>query len=565
MNKSLALVLALGLALTTGAAERQKFKHSHIPAAVAKLKPIGDLEATNVFHLSIGLPLRNQVQLDALLKDLYSPSSPNYRHWLDSTQFTERFGPTTNDYEAVVAWAKSNGFTISMRHQNRASLSVDGHTPSIERAFSVKMKKYRHPTEGRNFHSPDREPTIGISVPVLGITGLDNYSIPHHGPGVRNSPVTKAPTPRNGSGPTGSYRGWDFRNAYLPGTPTNSMIGSGQNVGLLQMEDYYPSDISAYQSATGLPSISITRVNVAGGSSPSSGNDEISLDIEMVNSMAPGCNIYLYIAPRDSSSWVPLLSRMASDNICKQISCSWGDTSARPVVASILSQMAAQGQSFFTSSGDLDAYTWSVDFPVYETNVTVVGGTTLTTGTNSSYISETAWNWGLTNGTYYGTGGGYVLDVMPIWQQGISMALNLGSTTNRNYPDISMTADNIWIAYGNGSTGINGGTSASSPLWAALCALINEKAVAAGSNTVGFLNPAIYTIGKSAIYTNCFHDITTGNNFWPSSPSWFPSVPGYDLCTGWGTPNGTNLINALYKGPEIVSLSFSNGLFIGAH
>jgi subtilase family serine protease len=128
-----------------------------------------------------------------------------------------------------------------------------------------------------------------------------------------------------------------------------------------------------------------------------------------------------------------------------------------------------------------------------------------------------------------------------------------------------MTADNIWIAYGNGSTGINGGTSASSPLWAALCALINEKAVAAGSNTVGFLNPAIYTIGKSAIYTNCFHDITTGNNFWPSSPSWFPSVPGYDLCTGWGTPNGTNLINALYKGPEIVSLSFSNGLFIGAH
>ena len=81
-----------------------------------------------------------------------------------------------------------------------------------------------------------------------------------------------------------------------------------------------------------------------------------------------------------------------------------------------------------------------------------------------------------------------------------------------------------------------GGTSCAAPLWAAFTALVNQQAAAASQPPVGFLNPALYAIGKGANYTTCFHDITTGNNTWSGSPNLFFAVPGYDLCTGWGTP-----------------------------
>jgi uncharacterized repeat protein (TIGR01451 family) len=111
---------------------------------------------------------------------------------------------------------------------------------------------------------------------------------------------------------------------------------------------------------------------------------------------------------------------------------------------------------------------------------------------------------------------------------------------------VALTADNVYVIYGGGSTGAYGGTSCATPLWAGFMALVNQQAVANARPTIGFINPAIYAIGASnSIYTNCFHDITTGNNTWSASPTKFFAVPGYDLCTGWGTPVGTNLIAAL--------------------
>src|SRR5438552_76077 len=141
------------------------------------------------------------------------------------------------------------------------------------------------------------------------------------------------------------------------------------------------------------------------------------------------------------------------------------------------------------------------------------------------------------------------------------MSGNLGSTTMRNIPDVTLTADNVWVTYGNGSSGSFGGTSCAAPLWAGFTALVNQQAGAAGRPTVGFLNPALYNLGQGASYASTFHDTTTGNNTWPSSPNKFYAVPGYDLCTGWGTPNGTNLINALagsvVAAPLIASTAFS--------
>ena len=161
--------------------------------------------------------------------------------------------------------------------------------------------------------------------------------------------------------------------------------------------------------------------------------------------------------------------------------------------------MAAQGQSFFNATGDSDAFTGSIPFPSDSTNITEVGGTTLTTGTGATYSSETVWNWGLQSGSYVGSSGGIsTYYPIPSYQQGISMAANQGSTTMRNVPDVALTADNVYVVYNNGSTGTFGGTSCAAPLWAGFTALVNQQAAAAGQAPVGFLNPALYTIGKGA-------------------------------------------------------------------
>jgi hypothetical protein len=161
------------------------------------------------------------------------------------------------------------------------------------------------------------------------------------------------------------------------------------------------------------------------------------------------------------------------------------------------------------------------------------------------------WNWGVEFGQDgIGSSGGISTSYpIPIWQQGIVTGANGGSTTMRNIPDVALTADNVEVIAGNGvdygDQGGIGGTSCASPLWAAFVALINQQA---GTNgPVGFINPAIYLIGTELDYTSDFQDITTGNNEWLASPTQFTGVPGYDLCTGWGTPAGSNLINTLSR------------------
>jgi len=117
-----------------------------------------------------------------------------------------------------------------------------------------------------------------------------------------------------------------------------------------------------------------------------------------------------------------------------------------------------------------------------------------------------------------------------------------------------MVAENIWVLFGNGDSASLVGTSVSAPLWAGFTALANQLAEANGQPPVGFINPAIYALGKAASYNSGFHDITTGNNTNAASPTRFPAVPGYDLCTGWGTPNGTNLLYALAL-PQLLQIA----------
>ena len=205
--------------------------------------------------------------------------------------------------------------------------------------------------------------------------------------------------------------------------------------------------------------------------------------------------------------------------------------------------------------GDDDAYTGTqildnssqTTAPVDSTNLTCVGGTSLTmNGTGVSWSSETVWNWNNVGRPNIGSGGGIsTYYTIPYWQANVSMAANSGSTTFRNVPDVALTADSVYVTYNNGSSGGFGGTSCAAPLWAGFCALVNQQSAAAKGTTVGFLNPALYAIASGGNYGNCFHDITTGNNIGTNTPGLFYAVANYDLCTGLGTPKGTNLINAL--------------------
>jgi hypothetical protein len=159
-------------------------------------------------------------------------------------------------------------------------------------------------------------------------------------------------------------------------------------------------------------------------------------------------------------------------------------------------------------------------------------------------LSETVWNTQEGPGGYAGAGGISTSITLPYWQEGIGTALNNGSQTFRNVPDVAMVADNIFIVADDGQNENTGGTSAAAPLWAAFTALANEQAVAAGKPTIGFLNPTLYDIGTNSGFTACFDDVTVGYNTNDNPTEWL-AEPGYDLCTGFGSPTGESWIIAM--------------------
>lgn len=453
MTAGLGLVLSGGMVLSALAAGADHKKlHSQMPAIVTHLQAQGDLPAESDLNLAISLPVRNGQELTNLLQQIYDPASTNYHRFITPEEFTARFGPTEQDYQKVASFARANGLQVTRQHGNRVLLDVKGKVGNIEKAFNTKLRFFKHPNENRDFFAPDTDPAVDASLPILEVSGLNNYSRPR--PAINVSPSVKSPAkqPGAGSAPGGAYQGSDFRNAYVPGS---ALTGSGQNVALLQFDGFYASDIAAYAAQIGLtnpPNVVVVPVN-GGVAVPGNGNGEVCLDIEMVMSMSPGVsNIYVYEAP-NPSPWVDILNKIATDNNARQISCSWFQPfgGPNPAAEQIFQQMALQGQSFFTASGDSDAYTGLIPFPCDSPNITTVGGTTLTTGTSASYASETVWNWGVRYGILYdgiGSSGGVSTSyVIPNWQTNINMVARGGSATMRNVPDVALTADDCWVIY----------------------------------------------------------------------------------------------------------------------
>jgi len=246
---------------------------AHVPAAAASLQPTGRFSGTNRLNLAIGLPLRNQAALSSLLRQIYDPASPNYHHYLTPEQFAEQFGPTETDYQAIIAFANANGLRVTATHPNRVLLDVSGSVADVERALHVTMQTYRHPTEDRSFYAPDTEPSLDLDVPVLHISGLDNYSLPH--PRFVARPLVNGQNVAQnaGSGPNGTYMGGDFRAAYVP---DSSLDGSGQIVGLLQFDGYTAGDITYYESHAGLRAVPLQNVLLDGFSGNPTGMAEKS-------------------------------------------------------------------------------------------------------------------------------------------------------------------------------------------------------------------------------------------------------------------------------------------------
>jgi len=485
-------------------------------------------------RLVLVLPLRNQEELDQFLRDLYDPASPSYRHYLTVKEFTERFGPTEQDYETVLGWAKADGFTVVGTSRNRMNVDVTAPVARIEAAFHVKMGLYHHPTENRTFYAPDREPTVDLPFQLWHIAGLDDFSIPRTALTKKSSEVTSEAT--TGSCPEASFCGSDMRAAYYGGTLT----GSGQSLGLFEFVGTDLADLATYYTNTGQTlNVPITLVSTDGTpascSYPDCDDTEQTIDMTQALGMAPGlASLVMYVGSSDAA----IFNAMATaDPLNAQLSSSWGFDPPDPSTDDpYFQEFAAQGQNLFQASGDSGKWSPSNSFwPQDDAYLTSVGGTDLeTTGPAGPWSSESAWVDG---------GGGISQNkvLIPFWQTTTASGCSNCSNVYRNGPDVSANANFTFYVCADQTTcsaNLYGGTSFAAPMWAGYLALANQQAVLNGKPTLGFINPALYDIGLGSSYDSDFHDITTGNNG-------YAATTGYDLATGWGSPNGSGLINGL--------------------
>ncbi|MGB6384561.1 MAG: protease pro-enzyme activation domain-containing protein [Terriglobales bacterium] len=559
-------VLALPQQLST--------RHVRPEVASGEAKLVGQLPPTDTLHFDIVMPLRDRTGLQSFLRQQYDPASAFYHQFLTPQEFTARFGPSQEDWNTLVAFAKANGFEIVSGTRDSRDLRLSGTVANIEKVLHVSMGVYQDPNEDRTFFAIDREPTVDLPFQLWHITGLDNDSKPHpmyvkksdyaKANGIEPDKVVSHAT--TGSGPSASFLGSDMRAAYYGGT---ALTGTGQNIALFEFAGTDLADLTTYYNNVGQTEPYTPTLISTGGygttcvdSGRSACDDtEQTLDMTQAMGMAPGSKmLYMYVcgdvlaSGSGNISDTSCISAMVTNTdapLSMQISCSWGWTPADPsTLDPYFEQMASQGQNFFAASGDSSAWSASNEaWPADDANIVSVGGTDLTTSSAAGpWKSETAWA---------DSGGGISPDSIPIpsWQQlsGVITSGNKGSTTLRNGPDVSANANFTFYVCADQTTctaNDYGGTSFATPMWAGYLALANQQAAASG-RTIGFINPIIYPDALTSSYSTLFHDITSG------SCGTYSAITGYDLCTGWGSPNTTGLINTL-AGAATASFTLSD-------
>jgi subtilase family serine protease len=369
---------------------------NRVQGIVRDLQPIGRVSEFTRLHLAIGLPLRNREALTNLLRKIYEPSAPEYHRYLTPQQFTEQFGPEDKDYQALIHFVETNGLTVRSTYRTRMLLDVDGSVGDLERTFHMVLRTYPHPKESRMFFAPDRSLSVPANIPVLTISGLDDFILPK--PSDLHATRLNAKAKPLGTGSQlGGFFGNDFRTAYAPGV---TLDGTGQSVGIVAFDGFYTNDVETYKNWDGATNVVVTSILLDGfNGNPGAHNIETELDIETPIAMAPGlASVIVYEGLQADS----ILGRMAADNLARQLSSSW-TFGLSPTVLQAFQEFAAQGQVMFQASGDNGAYAGLVPEPIEMPDVVTVGGTSLITdGGGEPWVDETVWHW---------SGGGYITSI----------------------------------------------------------------------------------------------------------------------------------------------------------
>jgi len=474
-------------------------------------------------NLTVSVLLRRKTPL------LMKRGRPQER--LTRAAFARKHGAAPDSLKLVKAFAKEFGLKVERGAQpGPRTLQLTGSAAAMQKAFGVKL------TQQGSLRV--REGSIYLPAELEGhveaVLGLDNR--PQAKPHFR---AAKAAAP-------GGFT--PVQVAQLYQYPTGS--AAGQTIGLIELGGgYRAADLTAYFKTLGLPAPKMTAVSVdKGKNSPStaSGADgEVMLDIEVCASVASGAAVAVYFAPNTDQGFIDAITTAVHDTTNKPsvISISWGGPESTWTAQSMTAldeacQAAATvGVTITVAAGDdgaTDGVTGTanhVDFPASSPHVLACGGTKLTASGNVIQ-SEVVWN---ELAAQEGATGGGVSTVfaLPSWQANAGVPAATTPTGGRGVPDVCGDADPVsgYTIRVDGKTMVIGGTSAVAPLWAGLIALANAQ----NKTTAGFINPALYTAGAK----KAFHDITSGNN------GGFTAGPGWDACTGQGSPIGTAIVSLL--------------------
>jgi kumamolisin len=553
--------------------------------AVPNARLIGKSDPTKEINVSIYVRKNPNPPPETVLKvEEIAKQLPGQRDQLTDEEFNAIYGADPRDLKAAADWAKANSLQVVDESVAKRRLLVRGTIDAIQKAFGTELNEYEHPQHGR-FRG--REGNLQISNELVGVVtgvfGLDTRKVGHSR--MRRIPGRSVPVKemleahKSGSKLTNKWPGTFFPPQVAQLYQYPQFDGTGQNVAVFAFNGAGAPDP---QGGYKLPSLKTYFEQVLGGKTPSitdvkvqgPGNDpgpdtpaseqngdatgEVMLDMCVVGSIAPGAKMFMYFTEFTTQGWIDALNEAITDqNQISVISISYGNPEDDPqgawttmavkqvsdaFQAAIAKQITICVAAGDDGSADQVSSGSHVDFPASSPNVLGVGGTKLvaTAGAHPSIAQETVWNEAqLGDGA---TGGGIsALFTKPTYQSGANIppSANPGHAVGRGVPDVAAVADPITGVVIMHVSGTKlepiGGTSASAPLWASLIALLNQAIKA----RCGFINPFLYT----RAVTGVLNDITSGNN------GAYTAGPGWDPCTGLGTPNGQRLLHALTTTP----------------
>jgi subtilase family serine protease len=554
-----AALLALGGAKSARA--QSVFDDLPAPAGAA----LTSLPAGAHMEAVLTLPMRDAAGAAKFVADVSNPASALYGHYLTPAQFGARFGADQAAYEYVRSWAGSAGFTVSPRTAAHTMITISGGAGLFARVFSTSFASYDTQGHGlgRALMRAPRLPSelSGYVDSIVGLASRAQYAPLYH-------VVPASARTAVGTGLGDGYAPTDIRTAY--DIPPQTSATPTETVALFEQGGYTTSDISTYDTEYGI-SVPVTPIGVNGSSTAPNSSIEIEdeLDIDSVGGVNPATKqilVYEDTASSFSAALVGAFTQIADDDTATVVSVSYGldeksqGKNAVNAENTALTQLAAQGQTVFVSSGDggasgtqilgIIAYRsgLNVEDPGSQPLVTSVGGTELNVTSTETWSSETTWDeWASGEGA---TGGGIsAYWTIPSYQlkKGKSVATaNGGSANYRNVPDLAADADpytgySIYTASEGGWIAV-GGTSLASPLWAGMMSVINADRVAKSEPRVGYFNTNLYALSPQS----SFHDITVGNNS-TTKLKGFNAGTGYDDVTGWGSVDLAKLLTLVAK------------------